>query len=215
MANEPVGYSLSEIQAEILSLQTLREEVDQRIRDLNVILEDVSYKLNQIRGLSSLTPEFFNHLDVGGKRVTNGSRSQKPTDFVIRKELEDAGIFNPNPARTLDVKRPIKADGGISIGGSLVLTEEEITNLIIDLLGENVAVIQDGEVIDLQDYDGTTGTTQGTLIFGATLEDGTRARLVRVNPAGDMLVADPSTREQLSTITHLLEKLIQVVEDKS
>ena len=59
--------------------------------------------------------------------------------------------------------------------------------------------IFDGNAVDLQDRDGTVGTTSGNVMVAAKSEDLSRSRSLRVNESG-LVVDQRSTHELLETI---------------
>ena len=58
--------------------------------------------------------------------------------------------------------------------------------------------IFDGDLVDLQDRDGTVGITSGNVMFAAKSEDLLRSRSLRVNESG--LVVDQNNTHQLLEI---------------
>lgn len=213
----PLGeYRLADIPFGISDPNQLRQMFNDRIAALNEILQRLEGDVADIRGEDDREPVIRNTLDMNGHRITGGKRSRRPEDFVIRRELEEAGIFNASPGRALSISRKLNASGGISTspgsGPGDAVTLEQVESLIDSGIGASVATIKDGNEIDLEDLDGTDGATAGTLLFG--YGPGGKARVLRVNANGELVSRNPDMEELLVQLTQAVGALTAMLEGK-
>ena len=198
----------------INSVEDLVQEINQKMIEINESFQKLELLESQVRGEDGFTAQISSNLNMSSKRITNGARSKSPDDFVIRRELEELlpGLFSPG--RPIEVNSQLNIKKGISIGGSggsssNVLNEGDVVNLINSAIGDNVPTIKDGQVVDLEDTDGTDGSTTGTLLFATTVDNGVvKARPVRITPAGDILTSNPRLEELIESLNSNIDRLI-------
>lgn len=152
------------------SIESVRDSINESLSELNTILRTIETRQAQIAGERGFTPKFSNHVNMQGYRVTNAGRSRRPEDLVTRRELQDQGLYQPNPGRALVAKMPIVAQGGVFIprgagGGGrsdAVPTAGELTTAVDQLQSQvNIAA---GDIVALTD---TLETLEG-LAFRST-----------------------------------------------
>ena len=175
------------------------------IPNLNKALQEVELVENRATGQGGNTAKISSNLDMSGQRVTNAHRSEAPDDCVTRRELQELGIYNPNPGRDLEVNK-LTVKNKLTLRGAPVINKPEVKALIDTTIGIEVPTISDGQSIDLEDISGVDGKTKGTLLFGAGPSN--KARPVRVNTGGAVVLEDPRTSEQLERVIYLLEELL-------
>ncbi len=189
---------------------TVTRELNIRLRQLNRLVGEVEVLQNTVQGLNEATPKFSNDIDLQNHRVLNALRSKGPDQYVTRRELQELGIYNPNPARLLEVDN-LNVKNKLTVGGVAVATLSTVLNLITQNIGLEVATINDGNNVDLEDSGGTAGTTSGTLLFG--VGPGGKARPVRVNAGGALVQEDPRTAELLELLLEAIERLTLNLEE--
>ena len=183
---------------------TIVRELNIRLRQLNRLVGEVETLQNTIQGINDASPKFSNDVDLQNHRMLNALRSKGPDQYVTRRELQELGIYNPNPARLLEVDN-LNVKNKLTVGGATVVTTTTVLNLLTQIIGAEVATIRDGDDIDLEDSGGTSGLTSGTLLFG--LGPGGKARPIHVNAGGAIVQEDPRTVELLELLLEAIERL--------
>ena len=178
------------------------------IPNLNRVFEDIERIESRVTGQEGNTATIHSVLDMQGQRVTNAARSAGPDDYVTRRELQELGIYNPNPGRSLQVKQ-LNVQTTLTLGGQVVPTVQQVYSLINQLIGLEVPAIRDGQNVDFADIDGTLGETRGILLFGVGPNN--KARLIRVNSGGAIVSEDPKTAELIELLLQVLHKLNRLI----
>jgi len=177
--------------------------------EIPTVRDGSSVDLNDIDGAVGSTKGFLSFAALG----ENGSTKAEP----IR--VGPAGIYaSDGRAQELleltigiltSIDDKITSNGAETEDGvpGAGITTEQVLLLISEELEKAVATIRDGNIVDLENVDGTIGSTKGTLLFATTTEDGTiKARPLRMGAYG-VQFSDGRTQELLELV---LEKLISI-----
>lgn len=200
-------------------LPELMEVLRELVVNVNRSFSEIELVETELRGEEGFTVTFSGNIDLGGNRITNVGAPQRSTDVVTSETVQKQGLFSANPGRPMTTTQPIIAGGGMqittSLGTSDAISQLDMEAFVAEQLEDNVATINDGEVVDREDLDGTVGGTAGTLLFGASFEDGELVARPVILRQGATLQHDARTHELLEQVLNSLETIAALLQKDS
>ena len=139
--------------------------LNNKIEEINTSFSSLDLMESSIRGEDDFTPEFSNHVDMNGKRITNASPSQRDTDYVTRGELRKNGLYADHTGR-IRTQRTIESRSGVitppATAPEQAVTLGQLQELFKQIVPTGIILLWSGAIaaipIGWHICDGTVGT---------------------------------------------------------